>query len=58
MCDGHQSCVQFKVAGAVFGEVGGCVVLLCALLMTFHVPRASIMRVIYVAGAIFGDVAV
>ena len=31
MCDGHQSCVQFKVAGAVFGEVGGCVALLCAM---------------------------
>ena len=34
------------VAGAVFGEVGGWLCLLCALEMTFHMWRGSIMRFI------------
>ena len=34
------------VAGAVFAEVGGWLCLLCALEMTFHMRRASIMRFI------------
>ena len=41
-----KSWTQNFVAGAVFGEVGGWLCLLCALEMTFHMRRGSIMRCI------------
>ena len=47
---------QNFVAGAVFGEVGGWLLLLRALEMTFHMSRRSLMSSFCVAGAVFGDV--
>ena len=44
------------MAGAVFGDVRGWLLLLRALYWTFPVWRGSIMRLIFVAGAMFGDV--
>ena len=44
--DADQSWDSFCVAGAVFAEVGGWHCLLCALEMTFHMRRGSIMRFI------------
>ena len=41
-----QSWHSFCVAGAVFGEVGGWLLLLCALEMTFHMWARSIMTFI------------
>ena len=41
-----QSWRSFCVAGAVFGEVGGWLLLLCALEMTFHMWARSIMTFI------------
>ena len=41
-----KSWTQNLLAGAVFGEVGGWLCLLCALEMTFHMRRGSIMRCI------------
>ena len=35
--------------GAVFAEVGGCLCLLCALEMTFHMRRARINHEIHFA---------
>ena len=46
MCDADQSWDSFCVAGAVFAEVGGWLCLLCAMEMTFHMRRGSIMRFI------------
>ena len=46
MCDADQSWDSFCVAGALFAEVGGWLCLLCALEMTFHMRRGSIMRFI------------
>ena len=46
ICDVDQSWDSFCVAGAVFGEVGGCWLLLRALSMTFHMWYGSIMRFI------------
>ena len=46
ICDGHQSCKSFYAAGAVFGAVGGWVLLLCALQMTFDMSWRSMMWVI------------
>ena len=47
ICDADQSWDSFCVAGAVFAEVGGWLCLLCALEMTFHMRRGSIMRCIF-----------
>ena len=47
MCDRYQSCQSFFMAGAIFGKVGGCLLLLRALYWTFHVSRGSIMRLIF-----------
>ena len=44
--DADQTWDSFCVAGAVFAEVGGWLCLLCALEMTFHMRRESIMRFI------------
>ena len=44
--DADQTWDSFCVAGAVFAEVGGWLCLLCALEMTFHMRRGSIMRFI------------
>ena len=44
ICDVDQSWDSFCVAGAIFGEVGGWCLLLCALWMTFHMRCGSIMR--------------
>ena len=41
-----QSWHSFCVAGALFGEVGGWLLLLCALEMTFHMWRRSLMTFI------------
>ena len=46
ICDVDQSWDSFCVAGAVFGEVGGWCLLLCALQLTFHMRCGSIMRFI------------
>ena len=43
ICDADQSSQSFCVAGAVFGEVGGWLLLLRALYVTFHMRRTSIM---------------
>ena len=44
------------MAGAVFGEVGGCLVLLRALKIAFHASRGLIMVFFFVPGAAFGNV--
>ena len=46
ICDADQSWDSFCVAGAVFGEVGGWLLLLCVLEMTFHMWARSIMTYI------------
>ena len=46
ICDADQSCDSFCVAGPVFGEVGGCWLLLRAFELTFHMWCGSIMRFI------------
>ena len=47
ICDADQSWDSFFVAGAVFGEVGGWLLLLRALYWTFHMWCWSMMRVIF-----------
>ena len=44
ICDVDQSWDSFCVACAVFAEVGGCLLLLRALQMTFHMWCGSIMK--------------
>ena len=46
ICDADQSRDSFCMAGAVFGEFEGWLLLLRALEMTFHMWRGSIMRFI------------
>ena len=61
-CDPDQSWDSFCVAGAVFGEVARWLCLLCALEMTFHLWRRSLMTFILRGrcsiwwGAVFGEV--
>ena len=46
ICHADQWWDSFSVAGAVFGEVGGWLYLLCALEMTFHMWCRSMMKFI------------
>ena len=41
ICDADQSCDSFFVSGAVFGELGGLVLLPGALYWTFHVSLSN-----------------
>ena len=47
MSDEHQSSASFFVAGAMFGEVGGWLLMPRALYWTFHVRQGSIIAVIF-----------
>ena len=57
ICDADHWWLAFCVAGAAVGEVAGCLLLLRALEMTFHMWRRSLMSCICEAGAVFGEVA-
>ena len=46
ICDADQGCDLFCVAGAVFAGFEGWLYLLCALRMTFHMWRRSLMTLI------------
>ena len=46
ICDADHWWHSFWAAGTVFGEVGGWLLLLCALEMTFHMWRGSLMTFI------------
>ena len=47
MSDKDQSSESFFVAGGVFGDVGGWLLMLCAMYWTFHVRQGSMIRVIF-----------
>ena len=47
ICDADHWWLAFCVAGAVFGEVAGCLCLLRALEMTLHMWRRSLMTCIF-----------
>ena len=47
MCSQDHHRFSFFVAGTIFGDVGGWVLLLRSLYWTFHVWRGSIMRVFF-----------
>ena len=47
ICDADQWCDSFCAAGAVFGDVGGWLLLFRALEMRFHMRRGSIITFIF-----------